>query len=220
MAAALDTHCDLLLVGDSLAMAVYGLDSTRDVDLDTMIRHGAAVKRRAKAALVIVDLPAGSYEDSPAQALASAERVMREAGADGVKLEGGVAMREQVYAITTAGIPVMGHIGLLPQQANFIKEFRITGRTQSEAANLMSDAKALVDAGVFSIVCEGIFEPVAHKIAEFCSVPTMSPVLGLGLEWLRSTPTLFASRKKASASFESLEYVDEDTPLLQGPSER
>ena len=171
VAAALDTHCDLLLVGDSLAMAVYGLDSTRDVDLDTMIRHGAAVKRRAKAALVIVDLPAGSYEDSPAQALASAERVMREAGADGVKLEGGVAMREQVYAITTAGIPVMGHIGLLPQQANSIKEFRITGRTQSEAANLMSDAKALVDTGVFSIVCEGIFEPVAHKIAEFCSVP-------------------------------------------------
>ena len=158
MAAALDAYCDLLLVGDSLAMAIYGLNSTRDVDLDTMIRHGAAVERRANNALVIIDLPAGSYENSPQQACASARRVIDETGADGIKLEGGALMQAHVAAIVGAGIPVMGHVGLLPQQAKSIREFRITGRSNEEAAQLMRDIDALTEAGVFSIVFEGIIE--------------------------------------------------------------
>ena len=173
MAAALDTHCDLLLVGDSLAMAVYGLDSTLDVNLEVMIWHGAAVKRRAEQAVVIVDLPAGTYESSPAQAVATAKRVIEETGADGVKLEGGVAMQEQIAAITGAGIPVMAHIGLLPQHATTRKEFRITGRTEAEATQLQADAAAVAAAGAFSVVMEGIIEPVARRIADTCPIPTI-----------------------------------------------
>ena len=173
MAAALDQHCDLLLVGDSLAMVVYGMDNTRDIDLDTMIRHGKAVMRRQENALVAIDLPAGSYEDSPQQALASARRVINETGAHGVKLEGGVAIQAQVEAITGAGIAVMGHIGLLPQHAESVRQFRITGKTDEEAAQLMRDCEALIKAGVFGIVMEGIVEPVASVVAAACQVPSI-----------------------------------------------
>jgi 3-methyl-2-oxobutanoate hydroxymethyltransferase len=173
MAAALDPHCDLMLVGDSLAMVVYGMDNTRDIDLDTMIRHGKAVMRRRETALVVIDLPAGSYEDSPQQALASARRVIDETGAHGVKLEGGIAMQAHVHAISGSGIPVMGHIGLLPQHAASVKQFRITGKTDEEASQLMRDCEALAEAGVFSIVMEGMIEPVASAVAAACPVPSI-----------------------------------------------
>lgn len=173
MAAALDPHCDLLLVGDSLAMTVYGLPTTRDVDLDTMIRHGAAVKRRAENALVIVDLPAGTYEADPETATTAAQRMIAETGADGVKLEGGVDLAPHVKAITKAGIPVMGHIGLLPQHAHSTSDFRITGRTSEEARQLHLDMEALVAAGAFSIVLEGVMETVARDLATQCAVPTI-----------------------------------------------
>ncbi|MEL0099186.1 MAG: 3-methyl-2-oxobutanoate hydroxymethyltransferase [Opitutae bacterium] len=173
MAHALDAHCDLLLVGDSLAMVVYGMDSTQGVDLDIMIRHGQAVMRRRKSALVVIDLPAGSYENSPAQALASANRIMAETGADAVKLEGGTDLAPNVKCLVDAGIPVLGHIGLLPQHAVAGTAFRITGRTDDEASRLHDDADALVAAGVFGIVMEGVIEPVAAKIAANCAVPTI-----------------------------------------------
>lgn len=173
MAAALDPHCDLLLVGDSLAMTIYGLATTRDIDLDTMIRHGAAVNRRAKNALVIVDLPAGTYEADPETATIAAQRMIAETGADGVKLEGGVDLAPHVTAITEAGIPVMGHIGLLPQQAQSISDFRITGRTGDEARQLRLDMDALITAGAFSIVLEGVIESVARDLATQCAVPTI-----------------------------------------------
>ncbi len=173
MAAALDPHCDLMLVGDSLAMVVYGMDNTRNIDLDTMIRHGKAVMRKQETALVVIDLPAGTYEESPEQALVNAHRVIDETGAHGVKLEGGVAMHAHVQAITGAGIPVMGHIGLLPQHAASVKQFRIAGKTDAEATQLTRDCEALVEAGVFSIVMEGIIEPVASAIAAACSVPSI-----------------------------------------------
>lgn len=173
MAAMVEPYCDLLLVGDSLAMVIYGMDNTQGIDLDTMIRHGQAVMRRAENTLVVVDLPAGSYEDSPAQALASATRVMDEAGVHGVKLEGGTAIVDQVRALTAAGIPVMGHIGLLPQHATSVKKFRITGKSEAEAALLATDCDALIEAGVFSIVFEGMIEPVAARIAAKCSVPSI-----------------------------------------------
>ena len=173
MAAALDTQCDLLLVGDSLAMTIYGLESTAEVTVDIMIRHGKVVVSRAKTALVIVDLPTASYEKSPAQALYSAQKIMAKTGADGVKLEGGQSMRKQVASLTAAGIPVMGHIGLLPQQVASPKLFAVVGSTEESIAHLHMDKEALVDASAFAIVCEGIVEPVARSIALSCPVPTI-----------------------------------------------
>jgi 3-methyl-2-oxobutanoate hydroxymethyltransferase len=170
---ALDPYCDMLLVGDSVAMVVYGMDTTTGADLDMMIRHGQAVMRRRQNALVVVDLPAGTYEDSADQALTSARRVVDETGADAVKLEGGSAIAAHVSALVNAGIPVLAHIGLLPQHAVSGAGFRITGRTPEEAQQLHDDAAALSAAGVFGIVMEGIVEPVAASIASRCQVPTI-----------------------------------------------
>ncbi|MGB2534447.1 MAG: 3-methyl-2-oxobutanoate hydroxymethyltransferase [Candidatus Puniceispirillum sp.] len=173
MAAILDPHCDLLLVGDSLAMVLYGMDNTQGADIDMMIRHAQAVMRGAKQALVVVDLPAGSYEASPEKALATAKQIMQESGADAVKLEGGAVLQPHIKLLVENGIPVMGHIGLLPQKASSASMYRITGKTADEAGLLHADMTALVEAGVFSIVMEGIIEPVAKEIATACSVPTI-----------------------------------------------
>lgn len=173
MAHALDPYCDLLLVGDSVAMVLYGMDSTQGADLDMMIRHGQAVMRRRQKSLVIIDLPAGSYEKSPRQALASANRILDETGADGVKIEGGRGMVDHVALLVGSGIAVLAHIGLLPQHVLSSSGFRITGRTTEEALQLSADASALCQAGVFGIVMEGIIEPVAASIASDCSVPTI-----------------------------------------------
>ena len=173
MAHALDPHCDMLLVGDSVAMVIYGMDTTQNADLDMMIRHGEAVMRRRKSSLVVIDLPAGSYENSPAQALASASEIMAKTGADAVKLEGGTNLAPHVKCLVDSGIPVLGHIGLLPQHAVAGAAFRITGRSEEEANQLHKDANAIVEAGVFGIVLEGIIEPVAASIAIGCKVPTI-----------------------------------------------
>lgn len=173
MAHALDPHCDMLLVGDSVAMVIYGMDTTQNADLDMMVRHGEAVMRRRKSSLVVIDLPAGSYENSPAQALASASEIMAKTGADAVKLEGGTDLAPHVKCIVDSGIPVLGHIGLLPQHAVAGAAFRITGRSEEEANQLHKDANAIVEAGVFGIVLEGIIEPVAASIAIGCKVPTI-----------------------------------------------
>ena len=173
MAHALDPHCDMLLVGDSVAMVIYGMDTTQNADLDMMIRHGEAVMRRRKSSLVVIDLPAGSYENSPPQALASASEIMAKTGADAVKLEGGTDLAPHVKCLVDSGIPVLGHIGLLPQHAVAGAAFRITGRSEEEANQLHKDANAIVEAGVFGIVLEGIIEPVATSIAIGCKVPTI-----------------------------------------------
>ena len=173
MAHALDPHCDMLLVGDSVAMVIYGMDTTQNADLDMMIRHGEAVMRRRKSSLVVIDLPAGSYENSPPQALASASEIMAKTGADAVKLEGGTNLAPHVKCLVDSGIPVLGHIGLLPQHAVAGAAFRITGRSEEEANQLHKDANAIVKAGVFGIVLEGIIEPVAASIAIGCKVPTI-----------------------------------------------
>ena len=173
MAHALDPHCDMLLVGDSVAMVIYGMDTTQNADLNMMIRHGEAVMRRRKSSLVVIDLPAGSYENSPAQALASASEIMARTGADAVKLEGGTNLALHVKCLVDSGIPVLGHIGLLPQHAVAGAAFRITGRSEEEANQLHKDANAIVEAGVFGIVLEGIIEPVAASIAIGCKVPTI-----------------------------------------------
>jgi 3-methyl-2-oxobutanoate hydroxymethyltransferase len=173
MARLLDPIADLLLVGDSLGMVVYGFATTLSVTLDMMIAHGAAVMRGAHQACVIVDLPFGSYQESPAQAFRNAARVMAETGCAGVKLEGGVAMAETIRFLVVRGIPVLGHIGLQPQSVHAIGGFRAQGKSAEEAAAIMADAQAVAAAGAFAVVVEGTTEPLARAITEAVDVPTI-----------------------------------------------
>lgn len=172
----LDPHVDLLLVGDSLGMVLYGLESTVGVTLEMMSAHGSAVMRGSKKACVIVDLPFGTYQESPAQAFRSAARLMTETGCSGVKLEGGIEMAETISFLTARGIPVLGHVGLMPQSVHTLGGFRAQGRSAEEAERIVQDAQAVAEAGAFSVVVEGTVEPVARKIAEGLAVP----VIGIG----------------------------------------
>jgi 3-methyl-2-oxobutanoate hydroxymethyltransferase len=172
----LDPHCDMLLVGDSLGQVIYGLPSTLPVTLDMMIAHGAAVVRGSYHSLVLIDMPFGSYEASPQQAFISASRVLAETGAAGVKLEGGVTMAETVAFLTQRGIPVMGHIGLTPQAVNALGGYGARGKSQEEHAKIVSDARAIADAGAFSIVLEGVMEDTAIAVTDSVDVP----VIGIG----------------------------------------
>jgi len=169
----LDPHCDLLLVGDSLGQVIYGLPSSVPVTLDMMIAHGAAVVRGSYHAAVLVDMPFGSYESSPQQAFESAARVLKKTGAAGVKLEGGEAMAETVAFLTRRGIPVMGHVGLTPQAVNVLGGYNARGRSDAEAAKIVSDAKALDEAGAFAVVIEGVVEPIAISVTQAISCPTI-----------------------------------------------
>jgi 3-methyl-2-oxobutanoate hydroxymethyltransferase len=169
----LDESVDLLLVGDSLGMVLYGMDSTLGVTLDMMIAHGQAVMRGSKRACVIVDLPFGSYQESKESAFRNAARVMKEVGCSGVKLEGGVEMAETIRFLAERGIPVLGHVGLLPQSVNTAGGFRSLGREEKEAAAIVEDAVAVADAGAFAMVIEGTVEPVARRITERVPVPTI-----------------------------------------------
>lgn len=176
MARLLDPHCDLLLVGDSLGMVLYGLDSTLPVTLDMMIAHGAAVMRGAARCCVIVDLPFGSYGESPSQAYRNAARLMAETGCAGVKLEGGAEMADTIRFLTQRGIPVLGHVGLQPQSLHMQGGFRAQGRKPDEAAGILADAEAIQAAGAFATVLEGTVEPVARDIAARLAIP----VIGIG----------------------------------------
>ena len=173
MARWLDPHVDLLLVGDSLGMVVYGFDSTLPVTLDMMIAHGSAVMRGASHACVIVDLPFGSYQASPEQAFHSAARIMSETGASGVKLEGGEVMAETVRYLVQRGIPVCAHVGLMPQAVNVAGGFKATGRSDEEAKQVTRDAEAMAEAGAFAVVLEGTLEPVAAAITRSIAIPTI-----------------------------------------------
>lgn len=172
----LDPHCDILLVGDSLGQVIYGLPSSVPVTLDLMVAHGAAVVRGSYHSVVIVDMPFGSYEASPEAAFASAARLLKETGCAGIKLEGGEAMAGTVDFLTRRGIPVMGHVGLTPQAVNVLGGYNARGRSEAEAAKIVSDAQALADAGAFAIVVEGVVEPIAIAVTE--AVPC--PVIGIG----------------------------------------
>ena len=172
----LDAHCDLLLVGDSLGQVIYGLPSSVPVTLDMMAAHGAAVVRGSYHSVVLVDMPFGSYEASPAQAFASAARLLKETGCAAVKLEGGAAMAETVAFLSQRGIPVMGHVGLTPQAVNQLGGYGARGRSQAEADKILADAKALDEAGAFAIVVEGVIEPLAIAITKAVACP----VIGIG----------------------------------------
>ena len=176
MAQLLDPHCDMLLVGDSLGQVIYGLPSTIPVTMEMMCAHGAAVVRGSWHALVGVDLPFGSYEGSPAQAFASASRVLKETGCAAVKLEGGEAMAPTIAFLTERGIPVIGHVGLTPQAVNMLGGYGARGRQQEEAHKIMRDAKAVNEAGAFCIVVEGVLEQIATEVARSVS----APVIGIG----------------------------------------
>jgi len=176
MAQLLDPHCDMLLVGDSLGQVIYGLPSTIPVSLDMMCAHGAAVVRGSYHSVVVVDMPFGSYEASPAQAFASASRIMAETSCAAVKLEGGSVMAETIGFLSARGIPVMAHIGLTPQAVNTLGGYGARGRSQEEHARILDDARAVSDAGAFAVVVEGVLE----KLASGVTVSIDIPVIGIG----------------------------------------
>jgi 3-methyl-2-oxobutanoate hydroxymethyltransferase len=176
VAKALDEHVELLLVGDSLAMVIYGLDSTLGVTLEMMIAHGQAVTRGARRACVVVDMPFGAYEESPQAAFRNAARVMKETGCAAVKLEAGAEMAETVRYLCERGVPVMGHVGLMPQRVNALGGYRARGRDADEGAAIVADAKAIAEAGAFAIVLEGVLEPIARTVTAEVDVP----IVGIG----------------------------------------
>ncbi|WP_269221024.1 3-methyl-2-oxobutanoate hydroxymethyltransferase [Brevundimonas vesicularis] len=173
MAALLDPHCDVLLVGDSLGMAVHGLPNTVGVTLEMMILHGQAVMRGARRAMVVVDMPFGSYEGGKEVAYANCVRVMKETGAQAVKLETSIEMAEIVAFLVKRGIPVMGHVGLRPQAILAEGGFKAKGRTDSERDRVLAEARAVAEAGAFCIVIEGVAESLAREITETIDVPTI-----------------------------------------------
>lgn len=172
MAAIVDEVADFILVGDSLGMVVYGLDSTVPVTLEMMILHGQAVMRASRKALVVVDMPFGSYEESREQALRNAARVLKETGCGAVKLEGGARMAETIRFLVERGVPVMGHVGLTPQAVNVLG-FKAQGRSRAQWPTILADATAVADAGAFSLVVEAVSEPLAAEITCLVSVPTI-----------------------------------------------
>lgn len=169
----LDPHCDMLLVGDSLGQVIYGLPSTVPVTLQMMAAHGAAVVRGSYHSVVVIDLPFGSYEASPEKAFENAAWLLKETGAAAVKLEGGVAMASTVRFLVERGIPVMGHVGLTPQAVNVLGGYGARGRTPEEAEKIIADAVAVAEAGAFSVVIEGVVEPIAIEITKRLACPTI-----------------------------------------------
>jgi len=169
----LDKHCDVILVGDSLGMVMHGLETTVPVTLEMMILQGHAVMRGSKHALVVVDMPFGSYEASKEQAFMSAARVLKETGCGAIKLEGGKRMAETICFLVERGIPVMGHVGLTPQAINVIGSFRAQGREEADWARFEEDTLAVAEAGAFSVVIEAVAEPLARKLTEAVRIPTI-----------------------------------------------
>jgi 3-methyl-2-oxobutanoate hydroxymethyltransferase len=172
-AALLDDHCDLLLVGDSVGMVVHGMPNTVGVTLEMMILHGQAVMRGSKKAMVVIDMPFGSYEGGKELAYENCARVMKETGAQGVKLESGPTVAETIAYLVQRGIPVMGHVGLRPQAVLTDGAFKAKGRTDEERLRVMSEAEATADAGAFSIVIEGVAEGLARDITAAVDKPTI-----------------------------------------------
>ncbi|CCE08362.1 3-methyl-2-oxobutanoate hydroxymethyltransferase 2 (Ketopantoate hydroxymethyltransferase 2) [Bradyrhizobium sp. STM 3843] len=172
-AAMVDRHCDVILVGDSLGNVMHGFETTVPVTLDMMVLQGSAVMRGSRQALVVVDMPFGSYEAGKEQAFHSAARILKETQCGAVKLEGGVRMAETVRFLTERGIPVMGHIGLTPQSINTLGSFRAQGREAESWAPIENDARAIAEAGAFSMVIEAVAEPLARKITQAVAIPTI-----------------------------------------------
>ena len=172
-AAILDEHCDLILVGDSVGMVVHGFTTTVGVTLDMMIMHGQAVMRASQRALVVVDLPFGSYEDSPETAFRNASRVMMETGCQAVKIESGSYAADTIRYLVERGIPVMSHVGLRPQSMNVLGGFRARGRRKEVEDEIIANAIAAAEAGSFAVVVEGTSVDIAEKVTKAVSIPTI-----------------------------------------------
>ena len=172
VATLVDRHCDIVLVGDSVGMVLHGLPSTLGVTLDMMIMHGKAVRRGAERALMVVDMPFGSYEEGPDQAFRNAARLMAETGCAAVKLEGGDSMAATIRFLTARGIPVMAHVGLTPQAVNMFGGYRVQGRG-GDSERIRRDAVAVADAGAFSVVLEKVPEPLTRQITAEIAIPTI-----------------------------------------------
>jgi len=172
-AAIVDKYADFILVGDSLGMVMHGMDTTVGVSLEMMLVHGKAVVRGTQKALIVVDMPFGTYEESPNIAFRNAARIMKETGCGAVKIEGGKRMAETVHFMVERGIPVMAHTGLTPQSSNVMGGFKTQGRDKESWASHIEDAQAVTDAGAFAIVLEGMVEPLAAKITKKISIPTI-----------------------------------------------
>ena len=169
----LDNYVDIMLVGDTLGMVIHGMETTLGVTLDLMILHAKAVMRSAKRALVVVDMPFGSYEESPEVAFRNAARVMQETGCSAVKLEGGTRMSQTIRHLTQRGIPVMGHVGMTPQMVQVFGGFKTQGRTAEEWPAIEADAKAVSESGAFAVVLEAMAEPLASRITQQIPIPTI-----------------------------------------------
>jgi 3-methyl-2-oxobutanoate hydroxymethyltransferase len=172
-AAIADKYVDFLLVGDSLGMVMHGFESTLPVPLDLMIMHGRAVMRGAKQSLIVVDMPFGSYEESPQQAFRNAAKVVKETECGAIKLEGGKRMGETIRFLSERGIPVMAHVGLTPQSINVLGGFKAQGRERAQWAAIEEDAKIVAEAGAFAVVLEAVAEPLAKKITAQVDIPTI-----------------------------------------------
>ncbi|MBD8891728.1 3-methyl-2-oxobutanoate hydroxymethyltransferase [Roseibium litorale] len=172
-AAIVDKYADFILVGDSLGMVMHGLETTIGVTIDMMIAHGKAVVRGTERALVVVDMPFGSYEESPSVAFRNAAHIMKETGCGAVKLEGGSRMAETIHFLTERGIPVMGHIGLTPQSVHVMGGFKTQGRSENDWAHHLKDARDVAEAGAFSLVVEGMVEPLAAAVTKEVHIPTI-----------------------------------------------
>ncbi|ROU02485.1 3-methyl-2-oxobutanoate hydroxymethyltransferase [Histidinibacterium lentulum] len=172
-AAIVDRHADFILVGDSLGMVMHGMETTVGVPLELMIMHGRAVVRGTKKALIVVDMPFGTYEESPNMAFRNAAKVMKETGCGAVKLEGGARMAETIRFLTERGIPVMAHTGLTPQSSHVMGGFKTQGRNEETWASHIDDARAVAEAGAFAVVLEGMVEPLAAKITKDIAIPTI-----------------------------------------------
>ncbi len=174
-----DRHCDITLVGDSLGMVLHGMPSTIGVTLEMMILHGRSVVRGSQKSMVVIDMPFGSYEESPAQACRNAARLMAETGAPAIKLEGGVHMAETIAFLTARGVPVMAHIGLTPQAVNTLGGYKVVGR-DGEAEKVLADARAVQEAGAFSVVLEKVPQGLAGRITAELAIPTIG--IGAGVD--------------------------------------
>lgn len=172
-AAIADNHCDFLLVGDSLGMVMHGYETTVPVPLELMIMHGKAVVRGSKRALVVVDMPFGTYEESPSVAFRNAARVMKETDCGAVKLEGGRRMAETIRYLVERGIPVMAHIGLTPQSINVLGGFKTQGRSLDQWQAIEEDARLVAEAGAFAVVLEAMTAPLADRITKSIPIPTI-----------------------------------------------
>jgi len=173
MATIVDPFCDLVLVGDSLAMVLYGETSTNNVSLQTMIEHGKSVVKGCSKSIVIVDMPKGTYEALPKVALKNAKKILKETGCDGVKLEGGVKISDTIKLLVKNKIPVMGHIGLMPQQVKHPKNYKVKGRSLDEQELVVNDLKAVEKAGAFSVVIEAVTEKLANKLTKLSKIKTI-----------------------------------------------